>query len=80
MQLVQMKATTSKRKLILTYFKERKNVVEMEEIPGELILNLDQTGINLVPSSTCGQWKKKVNIEYKWSLLTTTTSFFAAVQ
>ena len=44
MQLVQRKATTSKSKLILTDFKERKNVVEMEEIPGELILNLDQTG------------------------------------
>ena len=44
----------------MTDFEERKReflndvatTVEMEEIPGELVLNFDQTGMKLVPSST----------------------------
>ena len=59
MNFVQRKAT-SLSKLTITDFKERKREVlndvattaEMEEIPGELILNWDQTGIRFVPSST----------------------------
>ena len=60
MNFVQRKATTSLSKLTMTDFKECKReflndvatTVEMEEIPGELILNWDQTGIRFVPSST----------------------------
>ena len=61
MNFVQRKATTSLSKLTMTDFKERKReflndiatTVEMEEIPGKLILNWDQTaGIKFVPSST----------------------------
>ena len=60
MNFVQRKATTSLSKLTMTDFKKRKReflndvatTVEMEEIPGELILNWDQTGIRFVPSST----------------------------
>ena len=60
MNFVQRKATTSLSKLTMTDFKERKReflndvatTVEMEEIPGELILNWDQIGIRFVPSST----------------------------
>ena len=60
MKFVQRKATTSMSKHTMTNFKEQKRkflsdiatTVEMEEIPGELVLNWDQTGIRLVPSST----------------------------
>ena len=60
MKFVQRKATTSMSKLTMTNFEEQKRgflsevaaTVEMEEIPGELVLNWDQTGIRLVPSST----------------------------
>ena len=60
MDFVQRKATTSLRKLTMTNFKECKRsflndvatTIAMEEIPGELVLNWDQTGIKLVPSST----------------------------
>ena len=60
MNFVQRKATTSLSKLTMTDFKERKReilndvatTVEMEEIPGEFVLNWDQTGIRFVPSST----------------------------
>ena len=57
---VQRKATTSLSKLTMTNFKECKRsflndvatTIAMEEIPGELILNQDKTGIKLAPSST----------------------------
>ena len=47
-------------KLTMTNFDEQKEeflsdvttTVEMKEIPAELVLNRDQTGIRLVPSST----------------------------
>jgi hypothetical protein len=59
MKFVQRKATTSKSKNSLVDFAERKaefldavaEAVVMEEIPAELVLNWDQTGIKLVPSS-----------------------------
>ena len=34
-------------------------VATMEDVPPELVLNWDQTGIHLVPASTCGRWIKK---------------------
>ena len=60
MKFVQRKATTSLSKMTDTNFKECKRsflndivtTIAMEEIPGELVLNWDQTGIKLVPSST----------------------------
>ena len=59
MKYVQRKATTSKSKCSLVAFEEKKvefldavaEAVIMEEIPAELVLNWDQTGIKLVPSS-----------------------------
>ena len=60
MDCVKRKATT-KSKLTIHRFEELKEqylfdikvVVEMEEIPHDLIINWDQTGINYVPVS---QW------------------------
>ena len=60
MKFVRRKATTSKSKYSDVNFSALKksfldNVVTtvlMEEIPGELIMNWDQTGINLVPASS----------------------------
>ena len=60
MNFVQRKATTSLSKLTMTDFKQCKKeflndiatTVAMEETPGELVLNWDQTGIKFVPSST----------------------------
>ena len=60
MKFVQRKATTAKSKASEANFAEQKKVflndvvatVTMEEIPAELILNWDQTGIKVVPSST----------------------------
>ena len=59
MKFVKRKATTAKSKLSSTDFAQAKKdflesvvtTVEMEEIPPELILNWDQTGIKLVPVS-----------------------------
>ena len=58
MKLVRRKATTPKSKFSGADFEAKKSfldevseVVEMKEIPPELILNWDQTGINLVPAS-----------------------------
>ena len=59
MKFVKRKATTAKSKLSSTDFSQAKKdflesivtTVEMEEIPPELILNWDQTGIKLVPVS-----------------------------
>ena len=59
MKFVQRKGTTLKSKFTLSNFAELKKsfledvvaTVTMEEIPPELILNWDQTGIKIVPSS-----------------------------
>ena len=60
MNFVKRKATTAKSKYAPDDFARQKQafldevvqVVEMEEIPAELILNWDQTGISLVPVSS----------------------------
>ena len=60
MKFVQRKVTTSQSKFTPTNFAEVKQqfldaiveTVEMEEVCPELILNWDQTGIRIVPSST----------------------------
>ena len=60
MTFVKRKVTTAKSKHPVTEFNQLKErflaevveTVQMEEIPPELILNLDQTGIKIVPSST----------------------------
>ena len=60
MGFVKRKGTTSKNKHSVSGFKEIKKeflqevvqIVEMEEICGELILNWNQTGLNIVPSSS----------------------------
>ena len=57
---MKIKGTTSKSKHAVIGFREIKKqallqivqIVEMEEISGELILNCDQTGLNRVPSSS----------------------------
>ena len=59
MNFVQRKGTTAKSKVTNENFLQQKRqfladlvaIVEMEEIPGELILNWDQTGIKMVPSN-----------------------------
>ena len=59
MKFVKRKATTSKDKESVADFLERKQAflrevvttVEMEDVPIELILNWDQTGIKIVPTS-----------------------------
>ena len=59
MNFVQRKATTAKSKYAIADFDCVKRqfledvvaTVEMEEIPQELILNWDQTGIRIVPSN-----------------------------
>ena len=64
MKFVQRRATTSKSKHSIHNFSALKKsfledvvtTVEMEEIPPELIMNWDQTGINLVPLSSCRAW------------------------
>lgn len=60
MKFVQRKASTAKSKLSVTNFAQLKknfledvvSTVDLEEIPPELILNWDQTGINIVPASS----------------------------
>lgn len=62
MQFVRRKATTSKSKYTVANFEELKKsfldevvtTVSMEEIPPELLMNWDQTGMKIVPSSS---WK-----------------------
>ena len=57
MNFVQRKATTAKSKYSVENFAEKKReflddlvaTVQMEDIPPELVLNWDQTGIKLVP-------------------------------
>lgn len=68
MNFVQRKATTAKSKQTVENFREVKKsflddlvaTVEMEEIPAELILNWDQTGIKMVPSSSWTMERKGV--------------------
>ena len=60
MNFVQRRATTAKGKFAVENFKEKRkqflsdlvSIVELEEIPPELVLNWDQTGIKLVPASS----------------------------
>ena len=60
MKFVKWKVTTAKSKHAVAEFQRLKEqflqdvvtTVEMEEIPSELILNWDQTGIKIVPSNT----------------------------
>ena len=60
MNFVKRKATTAQSKYNIDSFKRVKEsflaevttIVGMEEIPPELILNFDQTGVKIVPSST----------------------------
>ena len=60
MKFVKRKATAAKSKYLTADFAQLKQQfladvvtsVEMKEIPVELILNWDQTGIKIVPSST----------------------------
>ena len=60
MKFVKRKVTTAKTKHSVENFKQLKKsflrdvvtTVEMEEIPPELVLNWDQTGIKIVPSNT----------------------------
>ena len=67
MKFVQRKATTAKSKYTVENFAEIKkaflqdvvSVVTMEEVPPELILNWDQTGIKLVPCSSWTMEKKR---------------------
>ena len=60
MNFVQRKATTAKGKYSLESFAENKTeflndlvtTVQMEDVPPELVLNWDQTGIKLVPTTS----------------------------
>ena len=60
MLFVKRKATMAMSKMSVVDFQQLKGnfladdmaTTEMEEFPAELILNWDQTGINIVPSST----------------------------
>ena len=59
MKFVQRKATTAKSKAseanisqLKMFLNDVVATVNMEEFPAELILNWDQTGIKIVPSST----------------------------
>ena len=60
MGFVQRRAITAKSKYSLQNFTEKKrefladlvSIVEMEEIPSQLIFNWDQTGIKLVPTTS----------------------------
>lgn len=60
MKFRKRKVTTTKSKYSIANFTQLKETflndivatVEMEEIPAELILNWDQTGIKIVPSNT----------------------------
>ena len=59
MNFVKRKSTTAKSKMNVEAFAELKEeflsnveaTIDMEEIPAELVLNWDQTGIRIVPSS-----------------------------
>lgn len=73
MKHVQRKSTTAKSKYTVANFAQKRkeflqdiyDIVAMEEIPPELVLNWDQTGIKLVPSSSWTmerQGKKRVEM------------------
>lgn len=73
MKYVQRKSTTAKSKYTVANFAQKRkeflqdiyDIVAMEEIPPELVLNWDQTGIKLVPSSSWTmerQGKKRVEM------------------
>ena len=75
MNFVQRKATTAKSKYAIADFDcvKRESVVatvEMEEIPPELILNWDQTGIRIVPSNNWTMDQHDVKIYVKISRTT----------
>ena len=67
MNFVQRKATTAKSKLADVNFKEKRkeflddsvSIVELEEIPPELVLNWDQTGIKLVPLASWTMYERR---------------------
>ncbi len=63
MKFVKRKATTAKSKHTSSQFSIRdlKDIVTMEEIPIELVLNWDQTGLNIVPSSCWTMDRQGVN-------------------
>ena len=63
MKFVQRKATTAKSKHTIAQLKKLflADTVTMGEIPAELILNWDQTGIKIVPSSTWTMKRKGAN-------------------
>ena len=73
MKFVQRMATTAKSKASEANFAEQNKVfindvvatVTMEEIPAELILNWDLTGIKVWPPQ-CGQWKSMVQSVLRW--------------
>ena len=68
MGFVQRKPTTSKGKYSMENFSALKKsflddvvtIIEMEEIPPELILNWDQTEIKLIPSTSWSMEQKRV--------------------
>ena len=69
MKFIKRKATTSKSKYTIANFAELKksfldevvSTVTMEDIPTQLILNWDQTGIKIVPSTTWTMDRHGVN-------------------
>ena len=73
MNFVQRKGTTAKAKYSEADFAKKKReflddlvtTVEMDEIPPELILNWDQTGINWF-QQLVGQWTDKVPQRLNW--------------
>ena len=70
MKFVQRKATTSKSKHTVQNFAQLKEAfladvtatVTMKEVPPELILNWDQTGIKFVPWTMARQGEKRVEL------------------
>ena len=72
MNYVQRKGTTSKRKrsgkdfekLKAEFLDEIKSIVTMEEIPAELVMNWDQTGLKLFPHHL-GLWRNVEKRELK---------------
>ena len=85
MKFVQRKATTSKSKHTVADFTQLKKVfladvaaiVTMEEIPPELVLNWDQTGIKLV---SCSSLRNREKRGWKWlGLMTNAKSLLSSV-
>ena len=71
---VQRKGTTSKSKFTVENFEQVKEqflrdvvtIVEIEEIPGELILNWDQTGIKMIPLNSWTMEEEGTQRIEKW--------------